>query len=100
MDGKKPFLLKLLTLNTHKGFDTFNRRFVLHELRDAVRSVSPDIVFLQEVIGVHARHARRHDNWPLLPQYEFLAESIWDSVAYGGNAMYRSGHHGNAVLSK
>lgn len=100
MDKESPFILKLLTLNTHKGFDTFNRRFVLHELRDAVRGISADIVFLQEVIGVHARHAQRHDNWPLLPQYEFLAESIWDSVAYGGNAVHRSGHHGNAVLSK
>jgi endonuclease/exonuclease/phosphatase family metal-dependent hydrolase len=100
MERKPPFLLKLLTLNTHKGFSSFNRRFVLHELRDAVRGVSADIVFLQEVIGVHARHARRLANWPMLPQYEFLAETIWDSVAYGGNAVYRSGHHGNAVLSK
>jgi endonuclease/exonuclease/phosphatase family metal-dependent hydrolase len=92
--------LKLLTLNTHKGFTTFNRRFVLHELREAVRSVSADVVFLQEVIGVHTGHAERHANWPLLPQYQFLAEEMWDSVAYGGNAVYRAGHHGNAVLSK
>lgn len=92
--------LKLLTLNTHKGFSTFNRRFVLHELRDAVRGISPDIVFLQEVIGVHQRHAARHANWPAQPHYHFLAESIWGSVAYGGNAVYEDGHHGNAVLSK
>ena len=27
--------LKLLTLNTHKGFTSFNRRFVLHDLRES-----------------------------------------------------------------
>lgn len=92
--------LKLLTLNIHKGFSTFNRRFVLHELREAVRSVGADIVFLQEVIGDHARHARRHAHWPDVPQYEFLADQIWKDYAYGRNAVYTDGHHGNAVLSK
>jgi endonuclease/exonuclease/phosphatase family metal-dependent hydrolase len=92
--------LKLLTLNTHKGFSSFNRRFVLHELREAVRTVAADIVCLQEVVGVHHRHAARHANWPAQPQYQFLAESIWGSVAYGGNAVYQDGDHGNAVLSR
>ena len=92
--------LKLLTLNTHKGFTTFNRRFVLHDLREAVRDVAADIVFLQEVIGIHQRHAARHANWPAQPQYQFLAESIWGNVAYGSNAVYQHGDHGNAILSK
>ncbi len=93
-------VLKLLTLNTHKGFAIFNRRFVLHELRDAVREISADVVFLQEVIGSHARHALRHSKWPSEPHYQFLAESIWADVVYGRNAIYTEGHHGNAVLSK
>lgn len=92
--------LKLLTLNIHKGFTTFNRRFVLHELREAVRGVGADIVFLQEVIGDHARHAQRHSAWPAAPQYEFLADQIWKDHAYGRNAVYTDGHHGNALLSK
>ena len=29
--------MKLLTLNTHKGFSALNRRFILHELREAIR---------------------------------------------------------------
>ncbi len=37
---------KVLTINTHKGFTSFNRRFILPELRDAVRANSADIVFL------------------------------------------------------
>jgi endonuclease/exonuclease/phosphatase family metal-dependent hydrolase len=93
-------VLTVLTLNTHKGFSLFNRSFVLHELRESLRSVAADIVFLQEVVGQHDRHALRHLDWPSSPQYEFLADSIWPDYAYGRNAVYTHGHHGNAILSK
>jgi len=91
---------KVLTLNTHKGFTSFNRKFVLHELREAVRATSADVVFLQEVLGSHQKHSRRHKAWPPRPQYEFLADSIWTEFAYGRNAVYPHGDHGNAILSK
>jgi len=90
----------VLTVNVHKGFTFFNRRFILPELRDAVRAVGADIVFLQEVLGSHAAHASRHPEWPEAPQYEFLADSMWSQFAYGRNAVYPDGHHGNALLSK
>ncbi|MEC5387892.1 endonuclease/exonuclease/phosphatase family protein [Uliginosibacterium sp. H3] len=92
--------LKVLTVNVHKGFTVFNRKFILPELRDAVRAEHVDIVFLQEVQGSHEHHAARFTNWPELPQYEFLADQIWKDFAYGKNAVYPHGHHGNAVLSK
>ncbi|WP_432277837.1 endonuclease/exonuclease/phosphatase family protein [Lysobacter stagni] len=82
------------------GFNLLNRRFVLPELREAIRGVSADVVFLQEVLGEHAYHARRHANWPQGPQYEFLADALWPQYAYGRNAVYPHGHHGNALLSK
>ena len=94
------FSLKVLTVNIHKGFTFFNRKFILHELREAVRTVGADVVFLQEVTGTHARHESRVANYPLTPHYEFLADSIWPQFAYGRNAVYTNGHHGNAVLSK
>lgn len=97
-DTPPPF--RVLTLNIHKGFSSFNRRFVLHELREAIRSTAADVVFLQEVLGEHQGHRRRHAIWPEQPQYEFLADSIWKQHAYGRNAVYTEGHHGNAVLSK
>lgn len=92
--------LKILTLNLHKGFSPLNRRFVLPELRDAVRESGADIVFLQEVLGQHDLHAHRVKGWPVQAQYEFMADSIWKDFAYGRNAVYTSGHHGNAVLSR
>ena len=92
--------IRVLTVNTHKGFTFFNRRFILPELRDAVRTVGADLLFLQEVLGTHERHAARVDNWPEAPQYEFLADSMWPEFAYGRNAVYPHGHHGNALLSK
>jgi len=94
------FNFKVLTVNTHKGFTSFNRRFMLHELRAAVRVVSADVVFLQEVLGAEARHVSRYADFPEGPHYEFLADAIWPQFAYGRNAVYPSGHHGNAVLSK
>ncbi|WP_028008514.1 endonuclease/exonuclease/phosphatase family protein [Solimonas flava] len=95
-----PFELTLLTLNVHQGFSALQRRFVLHELRAAIRGVSADLVFLQEVLGRHSAHAARHADWPPMPQYEFLADTIWRDFAYGRNAVYTQGHHGNAILSK
>ena len=92
--------LHVLTLNCHMGFDLLNRRFVLHELREAVRAVSADLVFLQEVMGENALHKQRHALWPAAPQYAFLADALWPHAAYGRNAVYPHGHHGNALLSK
>jgi len=93
-----PFLLRALTVNTHKGFTLLNRRFVLPELRDAVRAVNADVVFLQEVQGEY--NGAVGASWPQAPHYEFLADEIWPQFAYGRNAVYQGGDHGNAVLSK
>lgn len=94
------FSFKVLTINTHKGFTAFNKRFILPELRDAVRTVSADIVCLQEVMGAHEVHPLHVENWPDTTHYEFLADTMWSDFAYGRNAVYPEGHHGNAVLSR
>jgi endonuclease/exonuclease/phosphatase family metal-dependent hydrolase len=96
-------LLQVATCNIHKGLSVtpfFGRRPVLRELRERLRGLGADLVFLQEVIGSHARHAARHRDWPSQPQYEFLADAAWGEYAYGRNAVYDAGHHGNAVLSR
>ncbi len=82
-----------MTLNIHKGFSFFNRRSVLEELKSGIRGLQADLVCLQEVLGGHEEHAKR-------PQFEHLADSIWSHYAYGRNAVYTKGHHGNAILSQ
>lgn len=92
--------LKIATYNIHKGFSQFNRRVVLHELRERLRELDADIVFLQEVQGEHEGHVQRHADYPSGPQHEFLADEFWAHHAYGMNAVYGNGHHGNAILSR
>jgi endonuclease/exonuclease/phosphatase family metal-dependent hydrolase len=94
------YSISVATWNIHKGFSASNRRMVVHELRERLRHLNADIVFLQEVQGLHERHAVRHANWPAQPQHEFLASDVWDHAAYGRNRVYDHGHHGNAILSR
>ena len=93
-------VIKILTYNIHKGFNASNRRFVLHEMKDALREINADIVFLQEIQGEHRHKQNRISDWPDTSQFEFLADQVWQHHAYGKNAIYKSGHHGNAILSK
>jgi endonuclease/exonuclease/phosphatase family metal-dependent hydrolase len=92
--------LHVVTYNIHKGFSQFRQRMAVHELRERLRTMGADLVFLQEVQGLHSEHALRHENWPAVPQHEFLADAVWTEFAYGRNAVYEHGHHGNAILSK
>lgn len=84
----------IATYNIHKGYSALNRRFVLHELRENLQKLGADIVFLQEVSGAcnHAINAQS--------QHEFIAQDGWLHHAYGKNAVYQTGHHGNAILSR
>ncbi len=91
--------LTVVTYNIHKGLSQFNRRLVLHEIRDRLKSIEADVAFLQEVQGLHLSHAKRHGAWPEAGQHEFLTHDGGHSV-YGMNAVYQEGHHGNAVVSR
>lgn len=92
--------LRVLTYNIHKGFSFNNRQFILHEIREGLRSTDVDLVFIQEIHGEQLRHQGRIGQWPVESQFEFLADSVWPHYAYGKNAIYNHGHHGNAILSK
>lgn len=91
---------KVLTLNIHKGFSVGNRRFTLEKIRQNLRASNCNIIFLQEVVGENERHRNKISDWPDQNQFEFLADSVWDHYAYGKNAIYQHGHHGNAILSE
>jgi len=90
--------IRVLTYNIHKGWSIGNRRFVLENLRDTIRQTQANIVYLQEVIGSGIKKGSTlEDN---SAQFEFLADSVWSHYAYGKNAVYSQGHHGNAILSQ
>ena len=93
-------MIRILTYNIHKGFARYNRDFVLHRIKDQLQDAAVDIVLLQEIQGQHRAHETRVPGWPGLSQFEYLADSIWPHYAYAKNAIYRMGHHGNAILSK
>ncbi|MDR3428635.1 MULTISPECIES: endonuclease/exonuclease/phosphatase family protein [Silvimonas] len=91
--------IKVASYNIHKGLSPLNRRLVVHDVRQALKTLEPDLVFLQEVQGAHSTRAQRFTYWPATPQHEYLAGDELAS-AYGRNAIHRLGHHGNALLSR
>ncbi len=104
----EPFRFRVATYNIHKGVlnDLFGLRrvSVIHELRDRLHDLDADLILLQEVQGHNKRHERRLERWPQEPQDVFLSRSpelahVFET-AYGNNASYLHGHHGNALLSR
>ncbi|MEZ5567516.1 MAG: endonuclease/exonuclease/phosphatase family protein [Halioglobus sp.] len=94
--------IHILTYNIHKGYCSGNRRFVLDSMRQRIAETGADIVFLQEIHGtaIKSDAKRRRFSYPDQPHFEYLADQAWPHYAYGCNAIYRKGDHGNAILSR
>ncbi|CAN5356188.1 endonuclease/exonuclease/phosphatase family protein [soil metagenome] len=91
--------LRVATYNIHKGVSSIGSRPRVHALKSALASMEADVMFLQEVQGRHDLLALRHaEHWPAESQHDFLAGDS-HHAAYGVNAVYDHGHHGNALLS-
>jgi endonuclease/exonuclease/phosphatase family metal-dependent hydrolase len=98
--------IRVATYNIHKGVSALRSRPRVLALKRAISQFHADIVFLQEVQGRHDRYLERYGNddpehhhaWPDAAQHEFFAGESHHS-AYGMNAVYDHGHHGNALLS-
>jgi endonuclease/exonuclease/phosphatase family metal-dependent hydrolase len=93
--------IHVLTYNIHKGYCSGNRRFVLEAMRERIAETGADIVFLQEIHGtaIKSEAKRKRFSYPDQPHFEYLADEAWPHYAYGRNAIYRKGDHGNAILS-
>jgi endonuclease/exonuclease/phosphatase family metal-dependent hydrolase len=98
--------IRVATYNIHKGVSSFRSTPRVVALNNAIKEFHADIVFLQEVQGKHDRNAaqygdpnRGHRHWPSVAQHEFFAGDS-HQCAYGLNAQYDHGHHGNALLSR
>lgn len=92
--------IRILSYNIHKGFNIANTDFILAQIRQAMREVNADVLFLQEVLGEHQDPRCQIPDWETAIQFEYLADTVWPHFAYGKNAIYSEGHHGNAILSK
>lgn len=91
--------LRVATYNIHKGISSLGSRPRIHDLKRSMSSMAADVLFLQEVQGRHDLIAARHaSDWPAQAQHEFLAGES-HHCAYGMNAVYGHGHHGNALIS-
>lgn len=93
-----PDSFRLLTYNIHKGIQYHSRKFVLESLKESIRGTQGDLVFLQEIHGAYDDPEHRAV-WPSTAQFEYLADQVWPHFAYGKNAVYTKGDHGNAILS-
>ncbi len=91
--------LRVLSYNIHKGFSLGKKNYVLDLIRESIQQFSADLVLLQEVIGEHDKHSNKVIHGPSTSQFEYLADGAWSHYAYGKNAIYDEGHHGNAILS-
>lgn len=91
--------IRVLTYNIHKGFSPLNINFILNEIRENIRTLDADVVFIQEIQGEHLKKQQKISNWEE-NQMEFLADEVWPHFAYAKNAVYNSGHHGSAILSR
>lgn len=91
--------LRIATYNIHKGVSSVGGLPRVHDLKKTMASLAADVVFLQEVQGRHDWLAlSQSEKWPKEAQYDYLAGE-YRYAAYGKNAVYPHGHHGNALLS-
>jgi endonuclease/exonuclease/phosphatase family metal-dependent hydrolase len=98
MDRGLVFLLamkskRLVSYNIHKGFDPFGRSIGIEPMKKALIESGADFLLVQELVG------ERFKGNQIEKQLELLADQRWPHQAYGKNAVYSSGHHGNAILS-
>jgi endonuclease/exonuclease/phosphatase family metal-dependent hydrolase len=98
--------IRVATYNIHKGISSIRSTPRVVPLKKAIGLFEADVVFLQEVQGRHDRKAAQygepengHRHWPGEAQHEYFAADS-HHVAYGMNAIYDHGHHGNALLSR
>jgi len=77
-----------------------NGHLSLHLQHALLQKLQADIILLQEVQDVHHEHGKTYSDWPIGGQVNYFSQSLLPHVAYGKNAQYANGHHGNVILSR
>jgi endonuclease/exonuclease/phosphatase family metal-dependent hydrolase len=92
--------LVIASYNIHKGMSPLNLQLSVEAARSRMAALKPDIMFLQEVQGAHSKTSRRIEAHPHLGQHSFFAELDGYTATYAVSRAYRSGHHGNAIVTR
>ncbi len=92
--------IRVLSYNIHQGLTIHKRKLALGLLKGALKSLKADIVLLQEVAGIQRGSGLHGKGGVTSFQLEALADEIWPYYAYGRNAAFSGGFHGNAILSR
>ncbi len=87
--------LRFISFNIHKGYNLLKRRYSLNIVRELLETYNPDIVMLQELHGLHPKYHKSE-----IAPLEELADKHWPFYSHGVNSVYKSGFHGNAILSR
>ncbi|MDO4694804.1 MAG: endonuclease/exonuclease/phosphatase family protein [Eikenella sp.] len=95
-----PAPVTVTTYNIHKGMSPLNRKLLLPQMADALQSIAPDVLFLQEVQGEHRKRLLTVPDFPAEPHDELLGRLLSYHRSYGRNAVFKDRHHGNAILSR
>ncbi|MBS1174545.1 MAG: hypothetical protein H6R05_676 [Burkholderiaceae bacterium] len=92
-------MLTVATYNIHKAHSVM-RGCHLSALKQGLHELNADIVCLQEVQDINTKrnaHSIEHHGHS---QVLALQGQDYPYIAYGANAVYQHGNHGNAILSK
>ena len=92
--------ITVVTYNMHKGMSPLNRKVRLNGMAEALDTLKPDILFLQEVQGQNLLRESRLPDFPARPQYDIIGDYLDYNSSYGKNAVFPQKHHGNAILSR
>lgn len=92
--------ITITSYNIHKGMSPLNRLVQMNAMGEALQTLSPDILCLQEVQGRHLKRAVAYNEFPEESQHEWFGEYLNCKGDYGKNCEYSHGHHGNAILSR
>ncbi len=95
-----PKRLVIASYNIHKGMSPLNLQLSVEAARSRLAALKPDIMFLQEVQGAHSKVSRRIESHPHMGQHSFFAELEGYTATYAVSRAYRSGHHGNAIVTR
>jgi endonuclease/exonuclease/phosphatase family metal-dependent hydrolase len=92
--------IRVVSYNIHKGLSLGGIRHTLPEIREKLRQIDADIVFLQEAMGEQRLKRFSCPQWNGINQVAYLAQDNWPYMHYMPNSLHNRGHHGNAIISK